>query len=221
MQTAIITGSTGNLGSAMVMKFLDGGFRVIGTVNPRHEHEQAVLPDLERIGVDLGNEGKTADFAAGIIGKYGVPSVLILTAGGFVAGDIEHTDSNAIASQYRLNFETAYHLARPVFAAMLEEGRGSIYLTAARTGMDMKFARGLTAYGLSKSLVFRLGELLNLEGRKRNVRTAVIVPSTIDTPQNRSAMPGADFSKWVSPESIADKVYDHFLNKGEEELLYF
>ena len=65
----------------------------------------------------------------------------------------------------------------------------------------------MVAYGLAKSLIFRLAELMNDEARGSNVVTSVIVPSTIDTPQNRESMPDAKFDNWVKPEAIADIIY--------------
>jgi NAD(P)-dependent dehydrogenase (short-subunit alcohol dehydrogenase family) len=65
----------------------------------------------------------------------------------------------------------------------------------------------MVAYGLAKSLIFRLAELMNDEAKGTNVVTSVVIPSTIDTPQNRKAMPDADPSKWVKAEAIADVIY--------------
>ena len=71
----------------------------------------------------------------------------------------------------------------------------------------MRNGKGMTAYALAKSMIFRLAELMNEEARGSAVVTSVIVPSTIDTPQNRAAMPDADFTQWVSPAAIASAVY--------------
>jgi NAD(P)-dependent dehydrogenase (short-subunit alcohol dehydrogenase family) len=73
----------------------------------------------------------------------------------------------------------------------------------------MHNSKGMVAYGMAKSLIFRLAELMNEEAKGYNVVTTVIVPSTIDTPQNRKSMPDADFSKWVKPEAIADIIYEY------------
>jgi NAD(P)-dependent dehydrogenase (short-subunit alcohol dehydrogenase family) len=67
----------------------------------------------------------------------------------------------------------------------------------------------MVAYGLTKSLLFRLAELMNDEAKGHNVVTTVVAPSTIDTPDNRKAMPDADYSKWVKPEAIADVIALH------------
>ena len=77
-------------------------------------------------------------------------------------------------------------------------------MIGSRPGANMKNSKGMVAYGLGKSLIFHLAELMNEEAKGTNVVTNVIVPSTIDTPQNREAMPHADFNKWVTPEAIAD-----------------
>ena len=132
-------------------------------------------------------------------------------------GSIVETKMAEILKQHRLNFQTTYHVARPVFAQMLEQASGRIFLTGARTGIDMKFSKGTTAYGLSKSLVFRLAELMNEEAKGKNVLTSVIAPSIIDTPQNRQSMPKANPSDWVKAEEIANIVY--FYSTSEASVL--
>lgn len=72
----------------------------------------------------------------------------------------------------------------------------------------------MVAYGLSKSLIFHLAELMNDEAKGKNIVTNVVVPGTIDTPQNRSAMPDADFNNWVKPEAIAEIIYWHCTNNA-------
>ena len=78
----------------------------------------------------------------------------------------------------------------------------------------MHNSKGMVAYGLAKSLIFRLAELMNDEAKGHNVVISVIVPSTIDTPQNRSSMPDADFNKWVKAEAIADTIYFYCTPQG-------
>ena len=67
--------------------------------------------------------------------------------------------------------------------------------------------KGMVAYGLAKSLVVRLAELMNIEAKGKNVVTSLVVPSTVDTAQNRKAMPNAHFSDWIKPEDIAQIIY--------------
>jgi NAD(P)-dependent dehydrogenase (short-subunit alcohol dehydrogenase family) len=105
-----------------------------------------------------------------------------------------------------LNFETTYNVARPVFVRMMEKGRGRIFIIGSKPGLDSKNGKGMIAYTLTKSLIFRLAELMNDEAKGKNIVTTVIVPSTIDTPQNRQSMPDAKHDTWVRPEQIADVI---------------
>jgi NAD(P)-dependent dehydrogenase (short-subunit alcohol dehydrogenase family) len=90
---------------------------------------------------------------------------------------------------------------------MMGKGKGRIFLVGSKPGLDMRNSKGMTAYGLTKSLLFRLAELLNEEAKGKDVVAAVIVPSTIDTPQNRASMPDADHSKWMDPAAMADIIH--------------
>jgi short-subunit dehydrogenase len=90
---------------------------------------------------------------------------------------------------------------------MKQRGKGRIFMVGSRPGLDMTQSKGMTAYGLTKSLIFRLAELMNEEARGTEVVTTVIVPSVINTPQNRSSMPKADPATWMSPQAMAEIVY--------------
>jgi len=218
MKTVIVTGASGNLGQAVAKKFLNEGYKVIGTVIP---NDPAAInmndPNFEAIAVDLTSEDDAGKFVQTAIEKNKTIDVAVLTVGGFAMGSIAETKMADMFKQYKLNFETAYHVARPVFIQMMKQNSGRIFLTGARTGIDMKNSKGMIAYGLSKSLIFRLAELMNGEAKGHDVVTSVIAPSTIDTPQNRKAMPEADPAKWVKPEDIASII--HFYSTQEASAL--
>src|SRR5204863_927639 len=112
-----------------------------------------------------------------------------------------------ILKQYKLNFETAYDVARPVFVQMMKQNSGRIFIIGSKPGLEAKNGKGMIAYGLAKSLIFRLAELMNDEARGKNVVTSVVVPSTIDTETNRKAIPAANFGDWVKAEQIADVIH--------------
>ena len=208
MKTIIVTGASGNLGQAVVKKFLAENYFVVGTVIP-NDTVQIIKTDknFETAVVDLMNEEAAGQFIDQLLTRQGNIDAAVLTAGGFAMGKIADTKTTDIAKQYQLNFETAYNLARPVFLQMLKQGSGRIFLIGSKPGLDIRNSKGMVAYGLSKSLIFRLAELMNDEAKGTNVVTSVVVPSTIDTPPNRKSMPDADFSKWVKPEAIADVIY--------------
>ena len=208
MKTAIVTGASGNMGQAVVKKFIDEGYKVIGTIIPNDPVAMDFPPDsFEKVVVDLMNEDESAKFIAGVVSKYGSVDAAVLTVGGFAMGSIAETKTSDIAKQYRLNFETAYNAARPVFIQMMKQKSGRIFIIGSKPGLSAKNGKGMVAYGLAKSLIFRLAELMNDEAKGTNVVTSVVIPSTIDTPQNRKAMPDADPEKWVKPEAIADVIY--------------
>jgi NAD(P)-dependent dehydrogenase (short-subunit alcohol dehydrogenase family) len=205
---AIVTGASGNMGQAVIKKFIDEGYKVIGTIIPNDPIPIDFPADkLEKVVVDLMNEDDSEKFVANVVSKYGSVDAAVLTVGGFAMGSIAETKTSDIAKQYKLNFETAYNAARPIFVQMLKQNSGRIFIIGSRPGLEAKSGKGMVAYGLAKSLIFRLAQLMNDEAKGKNVVTSVVVPSTIDTPQNRKAMPDADPSKWVKPEAIADAIY--------------
>ncbi len=207
MKTAIVTGASGNMGQAVIKKFIDEGFKVIGTVVPNDPVPMDFPADkLDKVVVDLMNEDDSAKFVNDVTSKYGSVDAAVLTVGGFAMGSIAETKTSDIAKQYKLNFETAYNVARPVFVQMMKQGSGRIFIIGSKPGLSSVNSKGMVAYGLAKSLIFRLAELMNAEAKGTNVVVAVIVPSTIDTPQNRRSMPDADPAKWVKPEAIADVI---------------
>ena len=215
MKTAIVTGASGNLGQAVIKKFLAEGFHVTGTLIP----DDPFKPDFdsknfEAAILDLADEKAAAKLVTDQVEKHKQVDAAILTVGGFAMGNIADTSTADILKQYRLNFETAYNMARPLFSQMKKKGSGRIFLIGSRPGADMRQSKGMVAYGISKSLIFRLAELMNEEAKGTDVVTSVVIPSTIDTPQNRKSMPDADFSKWVSAEAIANIIYFYCTPEG-------
>ena len=207
-KTIIVTGATGNMGLAVVKKFIDEGYKVIGTIMPNDSVSMNYPQEsFEKEIVDLMDEESSRKFVDDIITKNGSIDVAVLTVGGFAMGNIAGTKTSDVLKQYQLNFETAYNVARPVFVQMMKQNYGRIFLIGSRPGLKASNGKGMIAYSLSKSLIFHLAELMNHEAKGKNVVINVIVPSTIDTPQNRKSMPEADFSSWVKPVQIADVIY--------------
>ena len=205
IKTVIITGANGNLGTTVVNKFLSNGYRVVATVMndsmldafESHEH-------LEVCPVDLANEKDTAVFVSNTISKYNTVEAALMLAGGFAAGDIAKTTSVDLLKMLTLNFETAYHVARPLFEHMKQHNVGRLVFVGARPALEASAGKNMVAYALSKSMVIKLAELLNADAKGKNVTATVVIPSTIDTPPNRKSMPNANFDDWVKAEQIAD-----------------
>ncbi len=205
MKTVIITGANGNLGSAVTNLFLERGYQIIATVTseeakktlPTHQHLHAEI-------IDLTNETAATALVQNVIEKYRQIDAALLLVGGFAMGNMAATKLDDIKKQISLNFDTAYTIARPVFEHMLDRNSGRLVFVGARPALKASYGKNLIAYGLSKSLLFKLAEYLNEEAKGKNVTATVVAPSTIDTPVNRKSMPDADPEKWVKPEALAE-----------------
>jgi NAD(P)-dependent dehydrogenase (short-subunit alcohol dehydrogenase family) len=205
MKTVIITGANGNLGSAVTNEFLNKGYRVVATVAAESMRSDfAPHEQLEIQVVDLMNEEAAATFVATVIGKYATVDAALLLVGGFAMGNIVATAGSDIEKQIALNFNTAYYAARPLFRQMIEQNNGRIIFIGARPAIEASAGKNLVAYGLSKSLLFKLAEYLNEEAKGKNVTVTVVAPSTLDTPLNRKSMPDTDPDIWVKPSALAE-----------------
>ncbi|HNO99923.1 MAG TPA: SDR family NAD(P)-dependent oxidoreductase, partial [Ferruginibacter sp.] len=118
-KAAIITGASGNMGQAVVQKFVAEGYQVIGTVTQQDAALSRFGAAVEQVVVDLSDEPAAAAFVEKAIARYGRIDAAVLTVGGFAMGSIADTSTVAIAKQYTLNFETAYNVARPCFVQMM------------------------------------------------------------------------------------------------------
>lgn len=201
----VITGAAGNLGKATVEKFLSLGYTVIATVSPGKKLGYETSSPVDIHDLDLTNESQVQKFATRVIQAYGNIHAAVLLVGGYASGKIAGTDQALLTKMYKLNFETSYLLAKPIFERMLHQPDGGrLILIGSRPSLVARQGKDNVAYALSKSLLFKLAEFLNADGASSNVVTTVVVPGTIDTPQNRTSMPEADFSTWVTPEAIAE-----------------
>ena len=205
MKTVIITGANGNLGLAVTKEFLDKNYRVLATVpNEKEKGDIPSHPNLDISTVNLTKENETYAFVKASIQKYETIDGALLLVGGFTMGSLAETSGEDLHKQIALNFETAYYVTRPLFEHLIKNKKGSIVFIGARPAINPDQGKGLIAYGLSKSLLFKLAEFLNETAKGMNVSVSVVVPSTLDTALNRKSMPDADPEKWVKPSEIAE-----------------
>src|SRR5690349_20639198 len=127
MKTIIITGANGGLGTAVTNTFLAKNYKVIATV--RKEEDLKELPQHQNLQVevlDLTNEENTETFVYKMIGQHKTIDGALFLVGGFAVGNIAATKSGDIKKQITLNFDTAYHVTRPLFQHMMEQNNGKI-----------------------------------------------------------------------------------------------
>jgi NAD(P)-dependent dehydrogenase (short-subunit alcohol dehydrogenase family) len=103
-----------------------------------------------------------------------------------------------------LNLRSVFNMCRAVVPVMLDQGGGRIVNVSARAALEGKAAMG--PYCASKAGVITLTETLAAENKHNGINVNCILPGTVDTPQNRAAMPDQDHDTWVPPEALADVI---------------
>ncbi len=207
MKNVLITGASGNLGKAAVAKFLALDYMVIAIVSPGKKLPFETTDNVATFEADLTDEQSVSGTMARIHERYQNIDAALLLVGGFSEATIFNTDGSLLKKMMSINFDTSFLIAKSVFTKMINQSDGGrIVFIGARPALVAAEGKGLLAYALSKSLIFKFAEYLNAEGKQKNVLSCVIVPGTIDTPANRKTNPGVDYSKWVTPTAIAEKM---------------
>ncbi len=207
-KVVIITGGNGNLGSAVTRAFAGAGAHVVPVARATGQlaelfQDLAGLDDHLLVeGVDLTQPDDAARMTRAALDRFGRVDVLVNAAGGFrAAGMLKESALETFDFMFNLNTRTAFIASQSVLPHMLEQGSGKIVNVGAKRALEG--AKNLAAYSVSKSGVIRLTESISQEVRASGINVNCILPSTIDTPDNRAAMPGGDFEAWVTPESLA------------------
>jgi NAD(P)-dependent dehydrogenase (short-subunit alcohol dehydrogenase family) len=211
-KNVLITGAAGNLGMAVTKKFLREGWNVYALGEKGQNEQEALLMNIEEgrpeiVFGDLNDAYSSAKTVRQIWHNHGKIDAAVLLVGGFAMNDINATTSEQLEKMMRLNVFTAYNILQPMHQLMSENGGGHFSLVGARPALVPADAKGALAYALSKGVLFQLADIINSTTADSNISAHVVVPSIIDTPQNRESMPKSDFSAWVKPETIADTIY--------------
>jgi NAD(P)-dependent dehydrogenase (short-subunit alcohol dehydrogenase family) len=204
----MITGATGNLGRAVANAFARRNASLCLLVR-----ELVDLEPLRREGAadvlacpaDL-MDGKAIEAAvATAVKRFGRIDVLCNIAGGFAMGEAVHEiDAKSWSHMMELNAGSVLRVSHAVVPQMLAQKSGKIVNIGAYSALSGKAQMG--AYIASKSAVIRLTESMAAELRDQGINVNCILPSIIDTPENRASMPKADPRKWVAPEALADVI---------------
>lgn len=186
-RVVMITGAAGNLGRAVAQAFRDRGATL-------------VLLDIEE--VDLRDARSVQEVVKRVVERHARIDVLCNIAGGFRMGPALHETPDADWDfLFDLNAKSVLHVSRAVVPAMLRAGGGKIVNVGAYAAL--KGAAGMGAYVASKSAVIRITETMAAELRENNINVNCVLPTIIDTPENRAAMPKADPRRWVAPADLA------------------
>ena len=217
IKNVLITGAGGSLGEACVKEFQSKGFHVIAILSPGKKITFKNKDSISAYHVDLMNEDETSNLIDKIVSEHKTIDAALLLVGGFAMGSIQDTNGDLVKKMISLNFETAYYAARRIFNQMMKQPNGGrLVFVGAKPALSASAGKDKVAYALSKTLIFKLAELLNAEGSKSNVVSTVMVPSIIDTEANRKSMPKADPASWVTAEEITSVIAFAISDKGSK-----
>jgi NAD(P)-dependent dehydrogenase (short-subunit alcohol dehydrogenase family) len=209
-KTTLITGAAGNLGRTTAQFFRDAGAQLVLSdlkENALHElyGQWKDNADILLIPANLTDEQSVQSLADHAISRFGRIDVLANVAGGFIMGPpIHDTPRKDWDFMMDLNARSMFLTSRAVIPAMLRQGGGRIISVSARAAKEGKANMG--PYCASKAAVITLTETLAAEHKLDDININCILPGTIDTPQNREAMPNADFSNWVPTTDLANVI---------------
>ncbi|HEV2387622.1 MAG TPA: SDR family NAD(P)-dependent oxidoreductase [Candidatus Acidoferrales bacterium] len=203
-RVALVTGASGGLGTHVSRALVDAGYAVAGlarqapALKPPHPAFLSLEADLS--SVDSAEKAVEAVFA-----RFQRIDVLAHLVGGFSGGKtIDETDEATWNQMFAANVTSAFHVFRAAVPLMRRTGGGRIIAIGARLAVEPAAKAG--AYAASKAALVSLVRTLAAENKAAGITANVLLPGTMDTPANRQAMAGADFSRWVQPGSVASLV---------------
>lgn len=199
----IVTGASGVLGSAVVKHLHERGHAVASIRRKAGLGEFGVS-----VAIDTSSLSEWQSALERITRELGAPTGAVLVAGAWKGGSrfFEPQSDAHFPKMMEANLETARLALRALLPGLVRNGRGSIVLVGSRAAVRPWTSANAAAYAASKAAVVALAQSIAAEVLDDGVRVNIVLPSTIDTPENRAGMPSADATRWVSPESIAGVV---------------
>lgn len=198
----VVTGASGALGKVVAETALARGARVAGI-----DYAPAQIPAaptrLELGGVDLTDAVKSKAAMDAVVAHFGALDALVNIAGGFAFETIADGDPATWQRMYAMNVTTALNASRAAIPHLTRSSAARIVNVGAMGAIQA--GAGMGAYAASKAGVHRLTEALAAE-HKGKIAVNAVLPSIIDTAANRASMPKSDFSKWVTPQELADVI---------------
>lgn len=212
-KVVMVTGAAGSLGRAVAEAFLASGSN-LALVDVSEEFLRKAWPTQDGavqdkakllLAADLVDAASAARAVDAALAHFGRIDALCNIAGGFTMGTPVHaTPAADWKKMWDINAQTLLNTVQAVVPKMLASGGGRIVNVGA--GAGQKGAGLMGAYSVSKSAVIRMTEAMSAELREQGINVNCVLPSIIDTPPNRSAMPDADPKKWVAPRDLANVI---------------
>jgi NAD(P)-dependent dehydrogenase (short-subunit alcohol dehydrogenase family) len=200
-KVVLITGFNGGLGTFVTNAFLDAGARVVGvsrTIEGSGPHRER----FSAMAAELSIGENAVRMIEAVADQCGRIDGLVHLIGGFAGGQsIAETDDATLDRMLDLNLRSAFYVIRAVLPRMREQSSGKFIAIGSKAAAEPSPLAG--AYAASKAALVSLIRTAARENRDKDITANVLLPGTLDTPANRAAMPGADFSEWVHPCQVA------------------
>jgi NAD(P)-dependent dehydrogenase (short-subunit alcohol dehydrogenase family) len=212
-EVALVTGAAGALGGEVARTLSERGDRVVlfdgAGARPRLEQLAATLKGACVVAGDLLSDATWDEALPRIERDLGaLPSLAALVAGGWRGGRPLHErqGDDTWRAMMDANLETVHRSLARLLPAMVARKHGSVVVVGSRAAVQPSSSAGSAPYAASKAAVVALAQAVAAEVLEHGVRVNAILPSTMDTPANRAAMPKADPTRWVSLASAAGLV---------------
>lgn len=200
-QVVLVTGASGGLGTHVTQAFLDAGATVIGS-SRKVQQSDFTSTDFTAFPAEISTLADAKALVEGVLARFGKLEVLAHTVGGFAGGQsVTDTDDATFQRMFEVNVYSFLHILRASISPLRKSGRGRIIAIGSRAAVEPGADVG--AYSASKAAMVSLVKTVAAENRDAAMTANAILPATMDTPANRMAMPGGDFSKWVQPANVA------------------
>ena len=210
-RVAVVTGGTGALGQAVTLRLLSDGAIVAVPYAVEEERDRlaqrVATADRHRLvtqAVDVIDLEAMRAFTECVVAARGKIDILVAGVGGFAGGSLLETDAETWRHMVDLNLTSAFSATKAVVPHMVRTRYGRVVVVASRAVVPP--AGGFIAYTVAKAAAIAFTQALAQETRERGVTVNAVLPSTMDTPANRAAMPSSDRNGWVPVEAVADAI---------------
>lgn len=217
----VISGAAGQLGRVVCRGFLAAGYFVHALVSKNDTTEWDLSTGFISIHkLDLTNQLEVDQFTNLLKQSNIAVRAALFLAGGYAEGSIKTTTREQIGNMFKVNFDTAFYLSQALINEMNAlNSEGYLFFVGARPAIEPEKGTHAIAYTLSKTSLINLARLYSIASENVNIHSHVIIPSVIDTPVNRVNLPDADFTKWITPEAISDRILNILSGKERPGLI--
>ncbi len=202
-KVVVVTGATGGLGPAVIRHFEEQSAQVVAFGRSKESLDRQFPGDnVSKKVCDLLNAEEVQKVVSETQAEYGHIDILVCVAGGFDMGStVYETPMEQWERLNDLNVKTVLNTVKAVIPGMLQQNSGKVITVGANAAHHGMAQMG--AYCASKSALMRFTEALAMEVRTKGINVNAVLPTIIDTPDNRNAMPDADYDRWVAPADLA------------------